>query len=77
MNIETDWWNDQGTIWHIFCGGVAEEMWEILVIELHKNPEPSFLERPQRVVIQIIDNMIRGQQKNTCIVSPREILKAQ
>ena len=62
VNTSTAWWNRQATIWHSSCGGVTYTRWTVGVIKQRKNPEPDFLARPQLVVIQIINDMIRGKQ---------------
>ena len=54
------WCKLQATIQHSSCGGVIDAKWTLYFIELRKNPELYFLKRPQQVVIQIIDDMNRG-----------------
>ena len=61
VNTTTAWWNRQATIQHISCGGVIDARWKVGVIKQIQNPEPNFLARPQRAVIEIINDMIRGQ----------------
>ena len=59
LNTSTAWWNRQATIRNRSCGGVIDSSNMVCAIEQRKNPEPVFLTRSQRVVIQIIDDMIR------------------
>ena len=61
LNMASAWWNLHAMIWHISYGGVAENRWTVGVVEQKLNPEPVFLTRPQWVIINIIDNKIRGQ----------------
>ena len=58
----TAWWNCQATTRNIYYGGVTDEKYTVGAIERHNNPEPDLLERTQRVVIQIIYDIIRGNQ---------------
>ena len=62
VNTAMDWWNRQATIRKISHGGVTDVRWTVGVIKRFKNQEPDFLARPYRVVIQIIDYMIRRQK---------------
>ena len=62
VNIATVWWNHQDTIQHSSCGGVTDTRWTVGGIKRIQNPEQNLLARPQRVVMQIIDDIIRGHQ---------------
>ena len=61
VNTATSRWNRQATIQHISCGGVTDARGAVGVIERIQNPKRNFLARPQRSVIQIIDDIMRGQ----------------